>query len=75
MALAGAGTVRFPDGSPLPVGEYPLEVMLWMSGYSAKSDEEADSWLETIARFTPEQLGTLKASEMTEDNVTILCDG
>ncbi|HET7103293.1 MAG TPA: hypothetical protein VFI20_04335 [Terracidiphilus sp.] len=47
MALAGAGTVRFPDGSPLPVGEYPLEVMLWMSGYSAKTDEEADSWLET----------------------------
>jgi PAS domain-containing protein len=75
MALAGAGTVRFPDGSPLPVGEYPLEVMLWMSGYSAKSDEEADSWLETIARLTPEQLGTLKASEMTEDNVTIICDG
>ena len=56
IALAGAGTVRFPDGSPLPVGEYPLEVMLWMSGYSAKSDEEADSWLETITRFTPEQL-------------------
>ncbi len=75
MALAGAGTVRFPDGSPLPVGEYPLEVMLWMSGYSAKSDEEADSWLETISRFTPEQLEILKASEMTEDNVTILCDG
>lgn len=61
MALAGAGTVRFPDGSPMPVGEYPLEVMLWMSGYSAKSDEEADSWLETIARFTPEQLSTLKS--------------
>jgi tetratricopeptide (TPR) repeat protein len=75
MALAGAGTVRFPDGSPLPVGEYPLEVMLWMSGYSAKTDEEADSWLETISSFTPEQLETLKASEMTEDNVTILCDG
>jgi hypothetical protein len=75
MALAGAETVRFPDGSPLPVGEYPLEVMLWMSGYSAKSDEEADSWIETISRFTPEQLETLKASEMTEDNVTILCDG
>jgi tetratricopeptide (TPR) repeat protein/energy-coupling factor transporter ATP-binding protein EcfA2 len=75
MALAGAGTVRFPDGSPLPVGEYPLEVMLWMSGYSAKSDEEADSWLETITRFTPEQVEILKASEMTEDNVTILCDG
>ncbi|WP_142988207.1 ATP-binding protein [Granulicella rosea] len=75
MALAGAGTVRFPDGSPLPVGDHPIEVMLWMSGYSAKSDEDADSWLETIARFTPEQLETLKASEMTEDTVTIFCDG
>ncbi len=75
IALAGAATARFPDGSPMPVGEYPLEVMLWMSGYSAKSDDEADSWLETISRFTPKQLQTLKASEMTEDNVTILCDG
>ncbi len=75
LALAGAATARFPDGSPMPVGEYPLEVMLWMSGYSAKSDDEADSWLETISRFTPEQLKTLTASEMTEDNVTILCDG
>jgi tetratricopeptide (TPR) repeat protein len=75
LALAGAGTARLPDGSLLPVGDYPLEVMLWMSGYSAKTDEEADSWLETITCFTPNQLDALKASEMTEDNVTILCDG
>lgn len=75
LALAGAGTARLPDGSLLPVGDYPLEVMLWISGYSAKSDEEADSWLETITHFTPNQLELLKASEMTEDNVTILSDG
>ena len=49
LALAGAGTARLPDGSLIPVADNPLEVMLWMSGYSAKSDEEADSWLETIA--------------------------
>lgn len=75
MALAGAGTARLPDGSLLPVGEYPLEVMLWMSGYSVKSDDEADSWLETLTRLTPKQLEVLKASEMAEDNVTIFCDG
>ena len=40
-----------------------------------KSDEEADSWLETVTRFIAEQLEILKASEMTKDNVTILCDG
>ena len=51
-----------------------MEVVLWMSGYSAKSDEEADSWLATI-NYAPVQLDTLIKSEMTEDNVTILCDG
>jgi tetratricopeptide (TPR) repeat protein/energy-coupling factor transporter ATP-binding protein EcfA2 len=75
LALAGAGTARLPDGSLLPVADYPLEVMLWVSGYSAKSDEDADSWLESVAHFTPNQLHVLKSSEMTEDGVTILCDG
>jgi hypothetical protein len=75
QALAGASTVRLPDGSALPTRDYPIEGLLWMSAYSAKSDEEADSWLATIARFTPAQLERLIKSEMTEDNVTILCDG
>jgi len=75
LALAGAATLQLPDGSTLPRGDYPMEVVLWMSGYSAKSDEEADSWLATIAHYTPVQLDTLIKSEMTEDNVTILCDG
>ena len=75
LALAGAATVQLPDGSTLPRSDYPMEVMLWLSGYSAKSDEEADSWLATIAHYTPVQLDTLIKSEMTEDNVTILCDG
>ena len=50
-------------------------MMLWMSSYTGKSDEDADSWITTISKLSPEQIKTLEASEMMEDNVTILCDG
>jgi hypothetical protein len=55
-ALDGASTVKLPDGSLLPTRNYPIEGMLWISAYTAKSDDEADSWLRTISRFTPAQL-------------------
>ena len=75
QALASYKTVRLPDGSPLPVASYPLEDMLWISAYNCTSEADVDSWLVTISRFTPEQLETLKRSDLKEDNVTILCDG
>jgi tetratricopeptide (TPR) repeat protein len=74
-ALGSFADARLLDGSPLPSGDYPLEIILWMSAYSSKSDADVDSWLATILRFTPAQVETLKKSEMMEDNVTILCDG
>ena len=74
-ALPRVSTARMLDGSRFPTGEYPLEIILWMSGYTAASDEDVDSWLATIARFTPAQIDILRSSELMEDNVTILCDG
>jgi tetratricopeptide (TPR) repeat protein len=75
QALGSFAGARLPDGSLLPIPDYPLEIILWMSAYSCKSDAEVDSWLSTISRFTPAQIETLKQSELMEDNVTILCDG
>ena len=75
VALGRPETARLPNGLLLPIAKYPLEEMLWISAHSAKSDEEADSCLETITRLTPKQLEVLKASDMAEDDVTILCDG
>jgi tetratricopeptide (TPR) repeat protein len=74
-ALRRMPAARLPDGSAFPSREYPLEMMLWMSSYTGKSDEDADSWITTISKLSPEQIKTLEASEMMEDNVTILCDG
>ena len=75
QALGSYETARLPDGSALPVGDYPLEIILWITAHSCKSDAEVDSWLATISRFTPAQIETLKSSELMEDNITILCDG
>jgi tetratricopeptide (TPR) repeat protein len=74
-SLKRVPTARMPDGSTFPTREYPLEMVLWMSSYTGKSDAEADSWVATIAKFSPDQLATLQSSELMEDNVTILCDG
>jgi len=74
-ALRRVPTVRLPDGSAFPTSEYPLEMVLLMSSYTGKSDEDADSWLATIVKLTAEQIATLQSSDLMEDNVTILCDG
>ncbi len=74
-ALKRMPAARLPDGSAFPAREYPLEMVLWMSSYTGKSDEDADSWIATISKLSPEQIAVLEASEMMEDNVTILCDG
>jgi tetratricopeptide (TPR) repeat protein len=76
LALHTFADARLPDGSTLPrLGSYPLEHILWISAYNCKSDADVDSWLATLSRYTPEQIKTLKNSEMMEDNITILCDG
>jgi tetratricopeptide (TPR) repeat protein len=74
-SLKRVPTARLPDGSTFPVREYPLEMILWMSSYTGKSEQDADSWLATLAKLSPEQIATLHSSELMEDNVTILCDG
>ena len=52
VALRSYPNARMLDGSALPIGKDPLEILLWMSAYSCKSDAEVDSWLETISQFT-----------------------
>lgn len=74
-SLQRVPTARLPDGSTFPVREYPLEMILWMSSYTGKSEQDADSWLATISKLSSEQIATLHSSELMEDNVTILCDG
>ncbi|MEZ2346415.1 ATP-binding protein [Terriglobus sp. RCC_193] len=74
-ALRRMPAARLPDGSSFPTPEYPLEMILWMSSYTGKSDEDADSWIATVAKLSREQIVVLESSEMMEDNVTILCDG
>jgi hypothetical protein len=75
QALKRMPAARLPDGSAFPAREYPLEMVLWMSSYAGKSDEDADSWIATISNLSSEQIAVLESSEMMEDNVTILCDG
>jgi hypothetical protein len=74
-ALKAYKTARLPDGSPLPTGDYPMEIMALMSANSCKSDADVDAWLSTIRQFTKTQLGVLASSELAEDNVVLVCDG
>jgi hypothetical protein len=74
-ALGNLRAARLPNGSALPLVDYPLEAVLWITAHSCKSDAEVDSWLATISQFTRAQIETLKNSELMEDNITILCDG
>lgn len=74
-ALRRMPAARLPDGSSFPTPEYPLEMILWMSSYTGKSDSDADSWIATVSTLSHEQIAVLESSEMMEDNVTILCDG
>ena len=75
LALKSFETARLPDGTFLPSIPYAMEHILWVSAHSCKSDADVDSWLATIAQFTPTQVETLKRSDLMDDNVTILCDG
>ena len=74
-ALNAYKTARLPNGSPLPTGDYPMEIMALMSANSCKSDADVDAWLSTIRQFTKTQLNVLANSEFAEDNVVIVCDG
>lgn len=74
-ALKAYKTSRLPDGSPLPTGDYPMEIMALMSANSCKSDADVDAWLSTIRQFTKTQLDVLASSEFAEDNVVLVCDG
>jgi len=74
-ALKEFPSARLPDGSSLPIGNYPLEIMALMSAHTCKSDVDVDAWLATLRQFSKAQLQVLAASELAEDNVVIVCDG
>lgn len=75
-AIDQFNTSVFPIGGlEMPRPEYPLEGVLWMTAVSSRSDEDVNSWLETVSQYTSEQMEILKSSDLAEDNITILCDG
>ncbi len=74
-ALTAFQVAHLPDGSRLPVADYPLESLALMSANTCNSDEDVDAWLTTLKTFTKSQLHTMANSEFAEDNLVIFCDG
>jgi hypothetical protein len=74
-AVKAFPSARLPDGSSLPGGNYPLEIMALMSAHTCKSDADVDTWLATLKQFSSAQLQILAASELAEDNIVLVCDG
>lgn len=74
-AVKAFPSARLPDGSSLPSGNYPLEIVALMSAHTCKSDADVDRWLTTLRQFSRAQLQVLAASELAEDNVPLVCDG
>jgi hypothetical protein len=74
-ALNAFPSARLPDGSSLPVGDHPIEIMALMSAHTCNSDTDVDAWLDMLKQFSKTQLQVLAISELAEDNVVIVCDG
>lgn len=75
MALRSAREAVLPDGEKLVFPkEMSLEWILWGTAVAAKSDEEVQNWLDTVAQLSPAQITVLADSEFAEDNSTVICD-
>jgi hypothetical protein len=68
-------SVVFPDGNPVSQGETPIIGLLWGTAQYAGSDEEVESWIQTVEQLTPGQIADLDASPLKEDSASVLCDG
>jgi hypothetical protein len=68
-------SVVFPDGKPVSMGETPLIGILWATAQYAGSDEEVESWIQTVEQLTPHQIEELDASPLKEESASVLCDG
>lgn len=74
-ALRSAHRAVLPNGQKLVLPkEMSLEWVLWGTGMAAKSDEEVQNWLDTVAQLNPTQRESLLASDFAEDNSTVICD-
>lgn len=74
-ALGSARKAVLPNGKKLALPrKMSLEWVLWGTATAAKSDEQVQNWLDTVAQLTPAQRRSLLASDLAEDNSTIICD-
>jgi len=73
--LQRPASVVFPDGKPVSMGETSLIGILWATAQYAGSDEEVESWIDTVEQLTPQQIEELDASPFKEDSASVLCDG
>jgi tetratricopeptide (TPR) repeat protein len=68
-------SVLMPDGKSFDLEDSTLIGIFWATAQYAASDEEVNSWLETVQQLTPEQIKQLDASPFKEDSASVLCDG
>ena len=73
--LQRSESVVFPDGKPVSIGETSLIGIFWATAQYAGSDEEVESWIDTVKQLTPQQIKELDASPFKEDSASVLCDG
>ncbi len=75
MALRSSLKAVLPNGKQLVLPkEMALERTLWGTGMAAKSDEEVQNWLDTLAQLSPAQVEVLSDSEFADDDSTVICD-
>ncbi len=68
-------TAHLPDGTALPAVTLPLEGLFWATAHSAGSDSDVHSWIDAVRQLTVDQTRSFAASELAQDNSTILTDG
>ena len=64
-----------PDGQPMPGVGAHLEELLWATAQSSASDEDVESWIETVEQLQDDEAKRLQESTLAAENATILCDG
>jgi hypothetical protein len=76
-ALRSLETATLPDGSALPLHKAvpPLEGILWATATASVTDSDIESWIETVSDLNEQQAANLSASDLADDNSTILTDG
>src|SRR5215469_6124859 len=73
--LKTVNTAQLPGGLNLPPVAPPLEGLFWATAHSASSDSDVQSWIDAVRQLTDEQTKNLAATELAQDNSTILTDG